>query len=363
MHLIVDAHQDLAYNIVSFGRDYLRSVAETRQIEKNSDVIAHNGTTLLGWPEYQRGRVGIIFSTLFVPPNYKMLPSWETNVYHDFAEANRLYRDQIDIYHRLADEHPEKITLLRTTYDLDLHLVKWQNPVDGYEPPVGLVILMEGAEGIRTLDELEMWWSLGLRIIGLAWTGTRYCGGTFAPGPLTSAGRELLAAMADFNFTLDISHMDAEAALQALDFYPGPVIAGHANAAALLPNANSNRHLTDDVLHGIIAHDGVIGVVPFNRFLKADWQMGDPREQVTLELLIAHIDYICQIAGDARHVGFGSDFDGGFGMEMVPAEIDTIADLQKLVPLLAARGYTDKDIAAIFGQNFIDHLKRNLPSL
>ncbi|MCF6277484.1 MAG: dipeptidase [Anaerolineales bacterium] len=360
MHLIVDAHQDLAHNMVSFGRDYLRSATETRCLEKGTDVVVHNGTTLLGWPEYQRGRVGIIFSTLFVSPTYKLLQPWETNVYADFAEANRLYRDQIDLYQRLVDEHPDKFTLLRTVHDLDLHLAKWQDAGEG-QPPVGLIILMEGAEGIRSLDELEMWWSRGLRIIGPAWSRTRYCGGTFAPGPLTDAGRELLTVMADFNFTLDLSHMDAVAALQALDFYSGPVLVSHGNVAALLPDSGTNRHLPDEVLRGVIARDGVVGVVPFNRFLKNDWHLGDPREQVTLAHLVAHIDYICQMAGDAHHVGLGTDFDGGFGLEMAPVEIDTIADLQKLTPLLSVRGYTDQDIAAILGQNFIRHLKAHLP--
>ncbi len=70
------------------------------------------------------------------------------------------------------------------------------------------------------------------------------------------------------------------------------------------------------------------------QFLKAGWKKGDPREAITLETLAAHVDHICQMAGDARHVGLGSDFDGGFGLNSVPAGIDTIADLQKLGPIL-----------------------------
>jgi membrane dipeptidase len=76
---------------------------------------------------------------------------------------------------------------------------------------------------------------------------------------------------------------------------------------------------------------------------------------------VAHIDYICQRAGDARHVGIGSDFDGGFGKESVPAEIDNIADLQLIAPLLAEKGYNDEDIAAILGGNWLAFLRRTLP--
>jgi len=58
--LIVDAHEDLAWNMLTFGRDYTLPVAKTRQCEQGSETPKRNGDTLLGWPEYQRGQVGII---------------------------------------------------------------------------------------------------------------------------------------------------------------------------------------------------------------------------------------------------------------------------------------------------------------
>ncbi len=116
---------------------------------------------------------------------------------------------------------------------------------------------------MRSPSELNEWWEAGLRMIGLAWAGTRFCGGTRDPGPLTDDGRALLKAMADFGFTLDLSHMDELSARQSLDLYEGPIIASHANAAALLPGYDGNRLLPDDVIKGLIARDGIIGVVPF----------------------------------------------------------------------------------------------------
>jgi membrane dipeptidase len=67
------------------------------------------------------------------------------------------------------------------------------------------------------------------------------------------------------------------------------------------------------------------------------------------------------MAGDARHAGLGSDFDGGFGLQSVPPEIDTISDLGKLAPLLAERGYSGEDVAAILGGNWIEMLGKALP--
>jgi len=221
---------------------------------------------------------------------------------------------------------------------------------------------MEGAEGVRSIGELEMWWERGVRIIGLAWAGTRFCGGTGEPGPLTQEGHHLLEGMAEYGFVLDISHMDEEAVLQSLDAYPGTIIASHSNASALLKGLESNRFLSDRMIQGLLERNGVIGVVPYNRFLVPGWMKKDRREAVTLEHVVAQIDYICQMAGDARHVGIGSDFDGGFGVQSVPVEIDTIADLQKLTPLLAQKGYTEEDIAIIMGRNWLNILKENLPT-
>jgi membrane dipeptidase len=379
--VIVDAHQDLAWNMLSFGRDYTLSSAETRRREAGTSTPGYTGDTLLGWTEYQKGRVAVVFSTLFAAPARRRLGDWDMQTYITTAQASALYRAQVDAYYRLADEHAEEFRLIFTQGDLQSVLSNWEleeETVDE-EPdeagksaqeaeaeaqrghPVGLVMLMEGAEGVREPAELEEWWGLGVRIIGPAWAGTRFSGGTREPGPLTSEGYALLEAMAAFGFTLDISHMDEKAALQALDAYPGEVIASHANALALLKGADTNRHLSERVVRSLIERGGIIGVVPYNSFLETGWRQGDRREAVPLDRVVAQIDYICQIAGDARHAGIGSDFDGGFGLQSAPDGIDTIADLQKLVPLLSRRGYSESDVAAILGENWLALLRRALP--
>jgi membrane dipeptidase len=373
MPLIVDAHADIAYNMLEYGRDYARPAAETRRLEAGTSTVTRNGDTLLGWEDYQRGRVAVIFATLFAAPIRFKKYEDEKQVYRDFDEAHKLYRAQVDIYHRLTDSIPDKFRLVASNRDLDLLLDHWAlssapAAVPGGDHaveegrPVGMVILMEGAEGIRQPSELEMWHEMGVRLIGPAWVGTRYCGGWREPGPLTEDGRKLLAAMADFNFILDLSHMDERAAIEALDVYQGPIVATHANCAALMPNSNTNRHLPDRIIEGIIEHDGVVGIVPFNTYLKSGWLTGkNPREDVPLEYVVNHIDHVCQLAGDSLHAGIGTDFDGGFGVQSVPPEIDTIADLQNLVSLLLARGYSDADVENIFSGNWLARLKRNLP--
>lgn len=357
--LIVDAHQDLSWNVLTFGRDYTLSAEETRQREVGTLAPKQNGDTLLGWPDFQRGRIAIIFSTLFAAPARRKMGEWDIQYYLDTNQAVERYQAQLDVYHRLADEAPNKFRLLLNKSDLVAHLEDWKP--ETASPPVGLVILMEGAEGVRSPSALAEWWQRGVRLIGPAWTGTRFCGGTGEPGPLTKEGYALLEGMADHGFSLDVSHMDEKAVLQSLDAYPGPILASHANAAALLKGIDSNRFLSDRVITGLLERDAVIGVVPYNRFLLPGWEERDGRYLVTLDYVIAQIDYICQMAGDAQHVGIGSDFDGGFGLQRVPDGIDTVADLTKLSPLLSEKGYTDDDIAAILGKNWIRFLENSFP--
>lgn len=376
--LIVDGHEDLAWNILTFNRDYTLSIADSRRLEVGSALHQKTDDTLLGWPEYQIGRVAVIFATLFVPPARKKEGDWETQYYSDPHQANRLYRAQADVYRRLEENHPEKFRIIQALNQLDELLLGWQKSEQPQEKsadsagdqsisgsdgnPVGLVMLMEGAEGVRAPGELEEWWQLGVRLIGPAWAGTRFCGGTHEPGGLTKEGYALLEAMSSFGFTLDISHMDEKAVLQALELYPGSMVATHANAMSLLKGSDSNRHLSDRVIQGLLERDGIIGVLPVNKFLDPEWKKNNPRELVSIQKVVDQIDTICQMAGDAFHAALGSDFDGGFGLQSVPSEIDSIADLQKLIPLLAARGYPEDAISAVMGGNWLRHLRSSLPN-
>ncbi|CAG0986480.1 membrane dipeptidase [Anaerolineales bacterium] len=369
MPIIVDAHADIAYNMLKYGRDYTRSAQETRSLEAGGPNVLDNEDALIGWPDYQRGQVAVIFSTLYATPARWHKSGNELQVYKTFDEAHRLYREQLLAYHRMTDSIPDKFHLVTTVRDLELILDHWrerhphsQSPSPEQGHPVGMVPLMEGAEAIRNLSELEEWYELGLRLIGPAWVGTRYSGGWREPGPLTKDGRKLLSAMSDYNFILDLSHMDEKASLEALDLYDGPIVSTHGNCLSLLRGDGSNRHLSDRVIEGIIERDGVVGIAIFNSYLKAGWVVGkNRREEVPLRLVADHIDHICQIAGDALHAGIGSDFDGGFGLQSVPPEIDTVADLQNLVSLLQARGYPETDAVNILGGNWIARLKRDLP--
>ena len=364
MKFIIDAHEDLAWNIVNLNRDYTQSAYAIRAVEKNTPIPDFNGNTLLGWPQYQQAKVAVVFGTLYCSPSRLDKGKYPVESYETPKQAHKCYQNNLDAYLRLTDEFPSKFRLILNRSDLSSHLNQWQRHLDhptDAQPPVGIVILMEGAEGIQEPAHVEDWYRQGVRIIGPAWAGNRYCGGTREPGPLTKAGYELLEAMANFNIILDISHMDHQSARQALDFYPEQVIASHSNAEALINKIPINRHLKDETIRQLIDRDGVMGIVPLNAFLYWDWRARGGHQSLSLDHITAQIDYVCQIAGNARHVGLGTDFDGGFGVESVPPEIDTIADLPKLAPKLAEKGYNEEDIERIFSGNWLRILKNNLP--
>ena len=71
-----------------------------------------------------------------------------------------------------------------------------------------------------------------------------------------------------------------------------------------------------------------------------------------------HLDHICQIAGNALHVGIGSDLDGAFGTEQSPYDLGTIAGLQKVLPILEKRGYSKVDISNIMHGNWLRFLRK-----
>jgi len=167
--------------------------------------------------------------------------------------------------------------------------------------------------------------------------------------------------MAELGLALDLSHLTDEGVFQALDRFPGHILASHSNCRALLPNNQvPERHLPDPAIRRIAERDGVIGVVPYSRFLVDDWRPSGGRDQVTIGHVVAHIDHICQLLGDANHVGLGSDFDGGYGLEVVPTGLDSVADLRFIGDALRSRGYLESDVEAMMSGNWLSLLRRIL---
>lgn len=350
---IVDAHLDLAYNALRYGRDLRLELAEAREREKGMRDHPH-GTITTTIPELLKSEIGLIFGTLFVLParSNRKEPANVRMVYEDGDQAYRAAGEQLDYYYRLADE----IEPVRLVTDLDSLEEVLASHEEGASPLLGIVPLMEGADPVRTPEEAEEWYERGIRIIGPAWDDTMYAHGAWrGGGGFTKEGFALMEVMADLGMILDLTHLSEEASLEAADRYEGVLIASHSNARALVPGG---RQLGDEQIQRLAERNGVMGMVMSNSFLKAEYQKSDPKESVTLDDVAAHVDHVCQLLGSADYAGIGSDLDGGFGREDVPAEIDSIADLRKIGDVLQDKyAYGDGDVAKIMGENWVGRLR------
>jgi membrane dipeptidase len=241
---------------------------------------------------------------------------------------------------------------------LDRHVAEWQK--DQEVSPIGFILSMEGSWGILSPEQIPEWFAAGLRALGPAHYGPdNYCHGTGSDGGLKPPGRELLRQMQSVGMILDATHLADKSFWEALDIYGGPVLASHHNCRALVPG---DRQLTDEQIKALISKGAVIGASFDNWMLKPGWKRGvSSPETVSLEDVVNHTDHICQIAGNAKHCGLGTDLDGGFGKEQSPHDLETIADLPKVGDILARRGYAADDIEGILWRNFVEFFRRSLP--
>jgi membrane dipeptidase len=306
---------------------------------------------MVGYSDLVQAEAGIVLATLYVEPARSRLSAGA--VYSTDEEAHLLAADQLAYYMDLTAREPH-IRVIATEGQLERHLADWS--LD--RRYVGFVLLMEGADPIRTPEEVEYWSRRGLRIVGPAWHATRYSGGTGEPGPLTPSGRLLLDHMSSLGMILDVSHMSDESCAESLDRYEGAIIASHSNCRMLAPG---DRQLADPMIRRLGERDAVIGVAFSDRQLRGASGASDPnRGPVTLDDVVDHIDHLCQVLGDTRHVALGTDIDGGFGVERTPQELDSYGDVPKLAAVLERRGYSGSEIGGIFGTNLLKKLREGL---
>ncbi|MEM6312979.1 MAG: membrane dipeptidase [Planctomycetota bacterium] len=318
---IFDAHLDLAWNATQRGRDVTRPAADQPYVD--------NETATVGLPDLRRGGITGVCATLFADPDHTTLVR---------AQA----RAQLDWYHACPDIH-----IVRTADDLDI------------TDRLPAVLLMEGADPIEAPADVAWWFERGLRMVGLAWADTRYAGGTGHPGPLTAAGRQLVAELDRVGILHDASHLAERALDDLLDATDRPICASHSNCRSIVGDDPRGRHLPDRQIQTILDRGGVVGTVFFDRFLLPAAEHGTRRAD--LADVVAHIRKVCDLAGNAKQAGIGTDMDGGLGREHIPQQIATSADLPQLADALANAGFDDNAITGIMGNNWHRWFARHLP--
>ena len=361
MKRIIDSHLDLAWNALSWGRDLTRELGEINRRESGMSDHFARGHATTSLPELRRAPVAVCLATVIARTNPQVCPpEGPSRMDLDYPTAAMAYavaQGQLAYYRWLQQQG--EVQILQTSDDLDRHWQRWEDPRAG-DLPIGIILAMEGADPIVTPDQAEDWWNDGLRSVALSHYGKgRYAVGTGESGPLEPGAVELLAEFERLGVILDVTHLSEPGFWEALDCFGGPLMASHNNCRALVPG---ERQFSDEQIRRLVERDAVIGLAADAWMLDPSWQIGRiSGEVVGLEAVADHVDHICRLVGDCRHVGIGSDLDGGFGAEQAPRGLETIADLQKLAEILAARGYGDAEIDAVFHGNWLEFFRRHLP--
>jgi membrane dipeptidase len=363
--LAFDAHLDLSFNALGFDRDQTLSIAELRERESAMPEWDRKLVTV-SLPELRDAGFAVCLATVLARGTNKTPPvgcPLKTSIDHGNTAIAYSYAQGQLAYYKLL-ESQQQLRMIRDGAALSEHWRQWQSADEATRRklPVGYILSMEGCDPIIHPEQAHQWWEQGLRTASLAHYGPgTYAYGTGQDGPLSDAGRTLLDIFAQLGMILDLTHTNDTSWFQVYDLFTGRIFASHNNCRALVPTAN-NRQFTDEQIRLIIQRQGVIGVAADNIMLFPQYEIGrTDRKHIGLEKIADHVEHICQIAGNRRHVAIGSDLDGGYSARQCPHDLDTIKDLRKLGPILRERGFDEADLEAFFGGNWLRFFKEALP--
>lgn len=349
----IDAHLDLSMNALEWNRDLTKPLSAINAREKGLTDKPDRAKATVSLPELRKGNIGLVVATQIA--RYvdigNPLPGW-----HSPEQAWAQTQGQLAWYKAMEDAG--EMIQIRDLESLEKHLHLWIHELPLGIKPIGYILSLEGADSIVNLHYLEKAYASGLRALGPAHYGPgRYANGTDAKGGLVGKGRELLKEMERLNIILDATHLCDDSFWEAMDHFQGHVWASHNNVRALVDH---NRQFSDEQIKVLVERGAVIGGAMDAWMMVPNWVRGksDPKAMdCGLEKLVDHMDHICQIAGNANHIGIGSDLDGAFGREQCPYDLESIADHQKIPHLLKKRGYSDQDVEKVMHKNWLRFLQ------
>jgi membrane dipeptidase len=261
---------------------------------------------------------------------------------------------------------------------------------------------MSGVEGGHmiedNLDYLDSFYNRGVRYMTLTWNNSTSWSTSAAdesqhafvvtPYGLNEFGKRVVKRMNQLGMMVDVSHIGEKTFWDVMASTTKPVIASHSSVYSLCPVF---RNLKDDQIKAIAKNGGVIQVnfysgfldstylKKFNSFVKIHQAEYDSlallknsgivtgvylskkykkefeNMRAPFSLLLDHIDYIVKLVG-VDYVGLGSDFDG---IDSAPVGLDGVEDYPKITEALLKRGYSEKDIKKILGENFLRVFRTN----
>jgi membrane dipeptidase len=289
---------------------------------------------------------------------------------------------QIEAVRNLAAKHPETWELATTADDVRRISAS------------GKIAALMGLEGGYAIDEklenVERYYRMGVRYMSGAWSVSTSWAGSSGDEigktrGLTDFGKQVIREMNRLGMMVDVSHLSDKAFWDIVNTSTKPVIATHSGCRAI---ADVPRNLTDEMIVALAKTGGVVNVIFYPEHIEpsysekkkkvdaeiaamvqraSDEEPGDAahkkmardrvrREEylkrlppVSVARIVDHIDHIVKLVG-IDHVGIGSDFDG---VQVVPADLKSVADLPHLTAELLRRGYSETEIDKILGGNML----------
>ncbi len=296
------------------------------------------------------------------------------------AAKDRAYR-MLDAIHKMCEDYPELVALATT-------------PEDAYrienEGKRAAFIGMENGYPIgKDLSMIEKYYDRGVRYITLCHSADNdICdSSTDRGGPedngLLEFGKEVVAECNRLGIMVDVSHASEKSFFDIVETTKAPIIASHSSVRALCDHP---RNLTDEQLKTLAKNGGVTQICFVSSFVKEQPPNPErdaalealrekygsrrniqdeaarakvmeeyqeiyekyPDERTTLQELVDHIDHVVELIG-IDHVGIGTDFDGGGGVE----GCNDVSEMPNITEELLKRGYSEEDIQKIWGGNIM----------
>ena len=298
------------------------------------------------------------------------------------ASAMKRADIQIEAIHDLAIKHPETWEMATTADDVR------RASADG---KIAALMGLEGGYAIdEKIENVQRYYNLGVRYMSPAWSvSTSWAGSSGdAVGEtrgLNDFGKQVVREMNRLGMIVDVSHVSDKTFWDIVNTSTKPVVATHSGCRAI---ANVPRNLTDDMIKALAKTGGVVNVIFYPEHIEPGWsekkkkvdndiaslvERASAEEQgtvaqkklardrvrsreylqrlppVSVARIVDHIDHIVKLVG-IDHVGIGSDFDG---VQAVPADLKSVADLPNLTRELLKRGYSESDVDKILGGNML----------
>ncbi|MGH7504701.1 MAG: dipeptidase, partial [Longimicrobiales bacterium] len=328
---LFDGHNDLPWAI----REFESAPHDVAAYDLRTRTPGHTDIVRL-----REGMVGAQFWSVYIPPDAVA------------AGAAKTQLEQIDIAKQVFARYPD---VFEETLTPDAAIAAFE------AGRIASVMGMEGGHAIEnSLGALRAFFDLGARYMTLTHSSNIDWADSCCEPPehdgLTEFGKEVVREMNRLGMLVDLSHVAPATMHDALDVTEAPVIFSHSSARAV---TDVPRNVPDDVLRRLPENGGVVMVTFVPGFVNNDvvewsnqsreYRASHPAPTATIADVIAHIEHVRDVAG-IDHVGIGADFDG---IDSTPVGLEDVSSYPTLFAALAARGWSEADLAKLAGQNVL----------